>query len=144
VERFIQTLQNNRLQRRIDVIYVDKLDGRIDARFFDQNHTEWREEQQRLRDSIAEHEQANESYISEGVMLLELANRASELFAQQPASEKRRLLDFVLSNCTWKSGELTPKFRQPFDMIADLATACAAKKVAGIASGDLCQEELPD
>lgn len=77
-------------------------------------------------------------------MLLELTNRASELFARQPASEKRRLLDFVLSNCTWKGGELTPNFRQPFDMIADMATACAAKKVAGIASSDLCQNELPE
>lgn len=77
-------------------------------------------------------------------MLLELANRASELFARQPASEKRRLLDFVLSNCTCKGGVLTPKFRQNFDIIAGIATACAAKKVAGIASGDLRQEELPE
>lgn len=145
-EESVQRLQAeyNRLQRRIDVMYVDKLDGRIDARFFDQKQAEWRDEQNRLMDSIAEHQQANESYISEGVMLLELANRASELFAKQPASEKRRLLDFVLSNCTWKGGELTPNFRQPFDMIADMATDCAVKKVAGIASGDLCQNELPD
>ena len=145
-EEAVQRLQAdyNRLQRRIDIMYVDKLDGRIDARFFDQKQAEWREEQERLRDTIADHERANESYISEGVMLLELANRASELFDRQPASEKRRLLDFVLSNCTWKDGELTPVFRQPFDMIADMATACATKKVAGDVSGDLCQNELPD
>ena len=77
-----------------------------------------------VMDSIAEHQQANESYIIEGV-LLELANRASEIFARQPASEKRRLLDFVLSNCTWSNGVLTPVFRQPFDMIADMSAACA-------------------
>ncbi len=137
-------IEYNRLQRRIDIMYVDKLDGRIDARFFDQKLAEWRDEQNRLMDSIAEHQQANESYISEGVMHLELANRASELFECQPASEKRRLLDFVLSNCTWKDGELTPVFRQPFDMIADMATACATKKVAGDVSGDFCQNELPE
>jgi hypothetical protein len=60
----------------------------------------------------------------------ELAGRAVELFEKQPASEKRRLLDFVLSNCTWANGELTPEFRQPFDMIALEATACAKEKVA--------------
>jgi len=27
------------------------------------------------------------------------------------------LLDFVLSNSTWKGGELTAEFRQPFDML---------------------------
>ena len=32
--------------------------------------------------------------------------------------EKRRLLNFLLSNCTWSGGELKATFRQPFDMIA--------------------------
>jgi hypothetical protein len=133
----------NKLQRRIDTMYVDKLDGRIDAAFFDQKQSEWRDEQRRLRDTIAEHEQANESYITEGIMLMELANRAADLFARQPASEKRRLLEFVLSNCSWANGELTPHFRQPFDMIADVATHCAAKKAAGVTPDDLCQAKLP-
>ena len=124
-------------------MYIDKLDGRIDAAFYDQKHAEWRDEQNRLTDSIAEHQKANESYIAEGIMLMELASRASELFARQPASEKRRLLDFVLSNCTWANGELTPVFRQPFDMLADMATACTTEKVAEMAPDDLCQGKLP-
>ncbi len=93
--------------------------------------------------STAEHERANDSYLDEGVMLLELATRAADLFERQSASEKRRLLDFVLSNSTWANGELTPVFRQPFDMIADMATACATEKAAGMATSDLCQAELP-
>lgn len=133
----------DKLQRRIDTMYVDKLDGRIDAAFFDQKQSEWRDEQNRLMDSIAEHQQANESYITEGIMLMELANRAADLFAKQPASEKRRLLEFVLSNCSWANGELTPNFRQPFDMIADMATAGAEKKAAGMGPDDLCQVKLP-
>jgi hypothetical protein len=40
------------------------------------------------------------------------------MFVKQPAHEKRRLLDFVVSNCSWKDGQLTPTFRQPFDMLA--------------------------
>ena len=79
-----------------------------------------------------------------GIALLELAGRAVELFAKQPAGEKRLLLDFVLSNCTWANGELTPAFRQPFDMIALEATACAKEKVAGTSFGDLCQARLPE
>ena len=75
---------------------------------------------------------------------MELATRAADLFERQPASEKRRLLDFVLSNSTWANGELTPVFRQPFDMIADMATACATEKVAGMSPDDLCQVKLPE
>ena len=49
------------------------------------------------------------------------------LFEEQSASEKRRLLEFVLSNSIWARGELTPVFRQPFDMLADIATVGAQK-----------------
>jgi len=40
------------------------------------------------------------------------------LFRKKPAAEKRRLLGFVLSNCTWKGGLLTAEYRQPFDLLA--------------------------
>jgi len=144
-EEAVQRLQrdDNKLQKRIDTMYVDKLDGRIDAAFFDQKQSEWREEQGRLMDSIAEHQKANESYIAEGIMLMELANRAADLFEKQPASEKRRLLDFVLSNSSWANGELSVEFRQPFGMIADMAAVGAKEKVVGTASDDLCLEKAP-
>jgi site-specific DNA recombinase len=53
--------------------------------------------------------------------LIELAQGAQKLFAKQKPSEQRRFLNFVLSNSTWKNGELTPAFRQPFDLIAQVA-----------------------
>jgi hypothetical protein len=36
--------------------------------------------------------------------LLELARNAQRLFEKQNPREKRRLLNFVVSNCTWKGG----------------------------------------
>src|SRR5208337_3680909 len=82
-----------RLQDRIDRMYIDKLDGRIDTVFFDQKSAEWRAEQTTILGSIQEHQTANQSYLEEGVALLELASRAADLFENQPASEKRHLLD---------------------------------------------------
>ena len=66
-----------------------------------------------------------------------------DLFEKQPASEKRRLLEFVLSNSFWANGELTPEFRQPFDMLADMATVGAQKMAAGELTSSHHQEELP-
>ena len=79
------------------------------------------------------------SYLQEGVAILELANRAAELFEKQSGSEKRQLLDFVLSNSTWGNGELRVKFRQPFDRIAFGTTELKQKKAAGMGSDDLYQ-----
>jgi site-specific DNA recombinase len=50
------------------------------------------------------------------------ATVSSEL---QHPREKRRLLNFVLSNCTWEDGEVVATFREPFDMLAETTTAAA-------------------
>ena len=85
--------QYNQLQNRIDMAYEDKLDGRIDVAYFDRKSHEWRAEQDRLLKAIQQHQDANQTYLEEGVTLLELAHRAHELFAKQEPREKRRLLD---------------------------------------------------
>jgi DNA invertase Pin-like site-specific DNA recombinase len=110
--------EHTRLQSRLDGMYVDKLDGRISSEFFDQHAAGWRAEQARLLRHIDDHQAANKNYMDEGINLLELVSEAHRLFEKQQGNEKRRLLRFVLSNCTWKGGELQPTYRQPFDMIA--------------------------
>ena len=124
-------------------MYVDKLDGRVDAAFFDRKAAEWRSEQDRILRTIEEHQSANQTYLDEGVQLLELARKAHVLFRKQKPSEKRRLLDFVLSNCTWKGGELQATYRQPFDMLSVANTTHEREKAAGVGSNDLFENWLP-
>jgi site-specific DNA recombinase len=50
-------------------------------------------------------------------------------FAKQEPREKRRLLNFVLSNCTWEDGEVVATFRQPFDLLAE-TTAISMQSAA--------------
>jgi site-specific DNA recombinase len=114
--------ENKRLGDRINAMYVDKLDGRVDTAFFDKMSEEWREEQNRCLREIERHQHAEKSYMNEGIQLLELARNAQSLFERQDAREKRRLLNFVLSNCTWEDGEVVATFKQPFDLLAETAT----------------------
>jgi site-specific DNA recombinase len=107
---------------------VDKLDGRIDAAFFDRVSAEWRRDQEQCLRDIEQHQDADQSYLEEGVQLLELVRNAQRLFAKQEAKEKRRLLGFLVSNCSWKGGELTVELRQPFDLLEKtIATAQTQK-----------------
>lgn len=114
-----------RLQHRIHAIYLDKLDGRIDNAFFDRMSQQWRAEQDRCTREIGWHQAADQSYLEEGVRLLEVGSQAHDAFAEQDARQKRRLLNFVLSNSVWKNGELTATFRQPFAIIAETAANAA-------------------
>ena len=54
-------------------MHIDKLDGRVTNKFFDQKSEEWRREQLDIRWKIEMHENANCSYIDEGVRILELS-----------------------------------------------------------------------
>jgi hypothetical protein len=61
-----------------------------------------------LRD-IEQHQVADQTYMRDGVRLLELAGGAQRLFKRQSNFEKRQLLEFVISNLVWKNGELAVK-----------------------------------
>ena len=129
-------IEHKRLQNRLDAMYVDKLDGRVDASFYERMSTSWREGQTRCLREIEQHQAANKSYMDEGVRLLELARSARCLFERQEPREKRRLLNFLVSNCSWKSGELIATLRQPFDLLAETTLALEKGKAAGgIANG---------
>ena len=118
--------EHKRLGDRINAMYVDKLDGRVDTAFFDKMSAQWREGQSLCLGEIARHQEAEKSYLDEGVQILELARSAQRIFERQDAREKRLLLNFVLSNCTWDDGEIVAAFRQPFDILAE-TTAIAAQ-----------------
>ena len=108
-----------RLQDRINAMYVDKLDGLVDTAFFGKMSNQWREEQNRCQHEIDRHQNADKSYMDEGVQILELARNAQRLFERQEPRQKRRLLNFLLSNCTWDDGKVVATFRQPFDLLEE-------------------------
>jgi site-specific DNA recombinase len=130
----------DRLQNRIHAMYVDKLDGKVDGVFFERMSGEWRGEQDRCQRDIERHQTADQSYLEEGVRLLELARNAQRLFKIQEARQKRRLLNFVVSNCSWKAGKLTAALRQPFDLLAksnDVAAHAAHDREADLAKSQI-------
>jgi site-specific DNA recombinase len=150
-----------RLDERTHAMYFDKLDGLVEAAFFEKMSNQWREEQNRCLREIERLQAADRSYMDEGVQLLELARNAQRLFAEQEPREKRRLLNFLLSNCTWEHGEVVATLREPFDLLAKttvsaaraatderaksakteiwLTTQSPANQQAGARRGDLCQ-----
>jgi len=127
--RRLQT-EHKRLGDRINAMYLDKLDGRVDDAFFDKTSAQWREEQNRCLREIERHQSAEQSYMDEGIQILELARNAQKLFERQQPREKRRLLNFILSNCSWVDGEVVATFRQPFDLLAQ-TTAIATRAARG-------------
>jgi site-specific DNA recombinase len=106
-----------RLQARLDVLYDDRLDGRIDASTYDKKAEEIRGQQQRVRTKIAECQSARLAPVTEALDLMSVTSKAAELFEQQCASEQRRLLRLVVREAIWQNGELRTSFREPFEQL---------------------------
>ena len=64
---------------------------------------------------------ADGQYLDNGVRIIELSQRARELYLTQPPAEKRKLLGLLLSNCTLEDGRIEATYRQPFDTLALMA-----------------------
>ena len=145
-EDIILGLQNkyHQLQMRIDAMYDDKLDGRIDQDFYDRKSSEWKIEQDVILKKIERHQGANRAYFDDGVQLLELAQRAVVLYEKQDMQEKRRIINFVCSNSLWKDGRIIPNYRQPFDMIAEINTKGAEEKTENLTESGLRSRWLGD
>ncbi len=109
--------QYQKLQERLDRMYIDKLDRGISQDLFDRMSEPFRTEQRDLLRHIEIHQHANQSYLDEGVHLLELAQKAVMLYDKQDMREKRRLLNFVCSNLQWRDGKLIPTYHKPFDLL---------------------------
>jgi site-specific DNA recombinase len=122
-EKAIAKLQAEykKLETRIQQMYVDKLDGKILGDFFDSMATKWRAEQTEILTMLQKHQNANKNYIGEGVKLLELAQNSYKLFVQQDPAEKRRLLNFLVSNSYWADKNLKVVLRKPFDLLTKIS-----------------------
>jgi site-specific DNA recombinase len=105
----------DRLQSRLDVLYDDRLDGRIDAGTYDRKAGEIRRQQDHLRRRLGEAPELPP--ISQAVDLIAITAKAADLFLERGAAEQRKLLRLVLDGATWQGGELRMSFREPFSQL---------------------------
>ena len=118
-------VEYDRLQSRLQALYVDKIDGTVDKAFFEKLSKDWRVEQSRCLEEIARHQNADQAYMTEGSRLLDLAQNAHKIFGRQKAAQQQRMLKLLLSNSTWRDGQLTVQWRQPFDLIEENVVVAA-------------------
>ena len=110
----------DRLQKRLDTLYVDHLDGRITGDMHDRMAATWRDERQRCQRQIEMMATAEDALIDDGIALLNLARQAHAVFANAPGDAQRTALNLLVSNASWANGELTVKFREPFGMLEEV------------------------
>lgn len=125
-----------KLDSRLSTMYDDKLDCNISAELFASKTVQFKAEQARLLAAIQTHQLAAPADYNDGVRLLELANKAHDLFFRQTAVGRRNLLKLICSNCTWRNDALQVVLLEPFETSRVTKRSVEAKGVAKHVSGD--------
>jgi len=133
----------DRVGRLMDAAYEDKLDGRIDEAFFQRKRNEWEDQRAAAQRELDRLTQADDSSLNLGLQVIELAKRAYDLYIEQAPQERAKLLEVLLSNCTMAEGTLTPIYREPFDILVELAREGRSGNGDNGAGGAGCQVRRP-
>ena len=112
------TKRRQAIQTKLDRGYEDYLEERISDTLWARKSQEWESELGTIDVEAGRLSHPTPAYRVTGEKTLELAKRAYSLYSQQPFAERRRLLDSVLSNCTFDRGTLYPTYIKPFDLLS--------------------------
>jgi hypothetical protein len=102
---------------KIDRVYEDFVSDRISEAFWTSKSAEWEAELQTIDAERARLERTHAPAVATAEKILELAKKAEILYKLQNPGERRRLLETVLSNCTFDRGTLCPTYTSPFDLL---------------------------
>ena len=106
------------LHTRMDQMYEDKLDGKIDEEFWTRKMCEWREQERALESQLASLSvRGTADRVLSVERIFELAHRAHYLYLTRNAEERGQLLKSVLLNCSTDGVSVWPTYRKPFDLI---------------------------
>jgi hypothetical protein len=127
--------QRTRLQNRSEVLYDDRLDGRINVTLFDSKSAEIRREIEIIDEKLSSLDSSHyRDLLSNTKRILELAQSAHSLFLTAPALERKQFLNNLLSNCTLDHGTIKPKLIYPLGL---LFNTNAKWKASGAVSSDI-------
>jgi DNA invertase Pin-like site-specific DNA recombinase len=104
-----------RARARLNMLYEDRLDGRIDAATYDCKACAIRDEQLKIQQKIASAEAQALPPMQQAVETMLRTSQAAAEFPEASGAEQRRLLRLVLQEASWKGGELRMSLKEPFE-----------------------------
>ncbi len=101
----------------IDNLYLDKLKGRITDDEYDRFYQSFREQLSDIDTRLALLQEAEDNYYITAKYILDLANRAYDLFVSSELEEKRQLIKLVLKNLKLEGKTVQFEAVKPFDTL---------------------------
>lgn len=113
--------QFERLQGRLERLYVDKLDQEISAEFYERKSKEYTAEKDGVFTQLQNLNESNTQYYEAGFAIHELALKAKDIYSHPntPIEKKRLLLSHIFSNLTLKDRVITANYTLAFEFLSN-------------------------
>ena len=105
------------IKRRLDSLYIDKLDGKISEEFFEEKNIEWHAEQNKLLTKLQSLNNVSREFYEGSNLLLDFCKSADRLYIQASPEKKRQILKLIGSNFIYKSGNVAITLNPAFDFL---------------------------
>lgn len=119
--------ESTKLENRINMLYLDKLDKKITEDFWLKQHNDFNSNLVKNQELIMNHQHANKKYMEKGNELLELAEDADRLYSGMLPENKIKLLNNLCSNFSLRDGKVSCTYKKPFDILAE-GLSCQIKR----------------
>ncbi|EKE25639.1 MAG: cassette chromosome recombinase B [uncultured bacterium] len=113
--------QLGQIDARLKMMYNDRLDGRITTTEYDSLVKDQKEEYRSLLEQQKEHSEADKNFYITANKILDLSQRAWELFENSEPKEKTQLVSFLLQNLSLEGRNLLFEVKTPFNGIVEYA-----------------------
>ena len=119
-ESTLKALQTryNQLQRRLDVLYDDRLDEKISPERWELKQKEITNEQATIQEQIQKLKAEEAKYFEIWLNIMDLARRAREIYEKRSPEERRLLLTHIFSNLMLNDGKVLPTLKKPVAVLA--------------------------
>jgi DNA invertase Pin-like site-specific DNA recombinase len=135
--------ERDRLQQRIETMYLDRLDGRISAAFFDEKSKEWRERQKQIEAQMAHLATTELRSATEAVQIIRSVSDACGSFQEHQQQRKRAIVSALMEKSTWKARKFEWVLKTPFQILAHSNSVSQSKERQKLGSGREIEIWLP-
>jgi len=111
------TKKQKELTTMMDKLYLDKLKGRITDEHYDRFYLTFRDQMNDINIRLSQLQEAEDHYYITARYLLDLSNKAYDLFISSEVEERRQLIKLVLSNLRIEGENVLYEAQKPFDLI---------------------------
>jgi site-specific DNA recombinase len=121
--------RQEQIKQRLNKLYDDKLDEKINEDFYQQKFRQYSEELEIISDSAKKHNQTNSKYLELGINIYDLSQKAKEVYLKAKTEDKRQLIKLIFNNLIINEGKLEYSYTTAFKILSEAVKATNSSKI---------------